>query len=57
MNRDEKIVARVFFMTYTPWITDRVFCKDIAPKVDDSTIAIASEIYFLWFHRNKKVIE
>lgn len=44
MNRDEKIVALIFFVTAAAWITNGVFWKDISPIIDDSMVAISSAI-------------
>lgn len=44
MNRNEKIVGLVFFMTVSAWITNGVLWKDTIPIIDDSMIAIASAI-------------
>jgi sodium-dependent dicarboxylate transporter 2/3/5 len=43
-SRDEKIVAIIFIITITAWITRGLLWKDLLPAVNDSTIAIASAI-------------
>jgi sodium-dependent dicarboxylate transporter 2/3/5 len=44
ISRDEKIVAIIFIITITAWITRGLLWKDLLPAVNDSTIAIASAI-------------
>jgi solute carrier family 13 (sodium-dependent dicarboxylate transporter), member 2/3/5 len=43
-SRDEKIVALIFIITITAWITRGLLWKDLLPAIGDSTIAIASAI-------------
>ena len=43
-SRDEKIVAIIFIITITAWITRGLLWKDLLPAIGDSTIAIASAI-------------
>jgi len=44
ITRDEKIVALIFLITITAWITRGILWKDIAPMIDDSMIVIASSV-------------
>ncbi|HET7644445.1 MAG TPA: SLC13 family permease [Nitrososphaeraceae archaeon] len=44
LSRDEKIVAIIFIITITAWITRGLLWKDFLPSINDSTIAIASAI-------------
>jgi len=44
LSRDEKIVATIYMITITAWITRGLLWKDLLPAIEDSTIAIASAI-------------
>ena len=42
ITKDEKVVAAVFIVTATAWMTRGLLWGDLVPMIDDSTIAIAA---------------